>query len=151
MTRQIHSGIRQATFRVRDAHNARRRQCGIRVVAVGRDVQAVAGCLLEALEAAPGGVLDLQDGAVGDEDHVEQAVGDDHILRALDDAWQDGDGGWEGAVALGEDVDVGALLPFDVRGVDSVLDIGSIKVNYYASASVLAHYRTRPRPEGLKN
>lgn len=90
---------------------------------MGGDVEVVARLRLEALQAAPGGILDLEEGSVCDEYHVEKTVGDDHVLCSLDDAWQDSDCRGERGVALREDIDLAAFGPLDGRGVDRLLYI----------------------------
>lgn len=72
---------------------------------------------LEALRAVPGHVLDHEEGAVGDEDVVEHAVGDDGAVEALDDGGEDGETAWRGGVgAVDEDGGGGAFLPVCERG-----------------------------------
>ena len=46
------------------------------------------GLRLEPELAVPGHVLDGEQGAVGDDDHVEVPVGDEHPVRGFDDLWQ---------------------------------------------------------------
>lgn len=68
------------------AEDARSRQgAQTRVVVVG-DEKLVRGLLLEPLQAVPRHVLNHQQRAVGDEDVVQIAVGDDGPVEPLDDA-----------------------------------------------------------------
>ena len=102
------------------------------------------GLGLEAELAVPGHVLDGEEGAVGDDDHVEVAVGDEDAVRGLDDLGEDGlDGvGGEVAFAFGaagvvavyllaadEDGLGGAFGPGDGGGgVDGGFDVGAVEV-----------------------
>ena len=95
------------------------------------------GLGLEAQFAVPGHVLDGEEGAVCDDDHVEVAVRDEDAVRGLDDLREDvldGVGG-EVAFALGagvaarEDGVDGAFGPVDVRGrVDGGFDVCAVEV-----------------------
>lgn len=98
---------------------------------MGRDNEVVARGGLEALEASPGGILDLKNGAIRDENHVEKTVRNNDILCALNYAWEDGKSRGKGAVTVGEDVDVRALIPFDTGGVNGFLDVRSIEIDCF--------------------
>lgn len=52
------------------------------------EVLLLEGRRLETLGAVPGHVLDGDKGPVGEEEEVEQAVADDCVVRALNDAWE---------------------------------------------------------------
>ena len=87
-------GPHQAALEVLLAHDALRVvQAADAVSHVGRAVQQIrqrdddgsAGRRLETHLAIPGHVLDGQQRAVGQHDHVEIAVGDEHAVRGLDD------------------------------------------------------------------
>lgn len=78
-------------------------------------------CSLEAEGAVPRHVLDGEEGAVGDDDHVEVGVGDEDSVGCFDDAREDGLDGVEGDVAAAfgaaftdEDCAVAAFGPFNV-------------------------------------
>lgn len=130
MARQLNRSISQTTLGVSSSHNAR---SGVRlnlVLAMGRDVELVSVRRgLETLQTAPGRVLDLQDGAVGNQDHVEETVGNNDVLRALDNARKNCHSRWERAVARGEDVLLAALLPVNAGGVNGLLDVGTVEVD----------------------
>lgn len=104
---------------------------------MGRDDKIISGRGLEALQAAPGGVLEGQEGALGDEDHVEQAVGHHDVLGPVDDGAQDRGRRGGRVVAVGEHVLVGAGAPAYVWGVDGRLDVGPVEVDLGAFGQVL--------------
>lgn len=106
MARQFDAGIGKPTLRVCRAHDTRGRERRIRVFAVRGDDEVVTRRLLEALKPAPRGVLNLQESTIGDEDHVEQTVGYNDVLGALDHAGEDSHRRGEGRVSVGEDIDV---------------------------------------------
>lgn len=56
------------------------------------EVLGVRGRALEALQAVPRHVLDGDEGAVGEEQEVEQAVADDGVVCALDDRGEGAEG-----------------------------------------------------------
>ena len=92
----------------------------------------VGGRFLEPLGAVPGHVLNHQARAVGDEDHIQQAVGDDCPVQALNHMGQHRQTAGRakiGAVAR-KDVTHGAFSPVGRRGVDGFLDIGSVKIDF---------------------
>jgi len=93
---------------------------------------------LEALRAVPGHVLDHEEGAVGDEDVVEHAVGDDRAVEALDDGGEDGEAAGRGGVgAVDEDGCGGAFLPVCGGGVDRGLDVAAVEVDGCAGGEVV--------------
>lgn len=86
MPRQRHLHPREFPLRARrPKHAAARQRAQPPRLGMIRHEELRAGPLLEALRAAPGHVLDHEQGAVSDEDHIESAVGHDGALEALDD------------------------------------------------------------------
>ena len=131
--RRRHEG--EAALRMPGAHDARRGDGAEVQLAVVRDEEVVRGRGLEAERAVPGHVLDHEEGAVGNEDVVEQAVADEDVVRALDDAREDGHPGGRGGVG-GEDA-VGAFLPFLLRRVDGGLHVAAVEVDVGAGRHVV--------------
>ena len=102
-------------------------------------VEVVRRFRLEALRAVPGHVLDHQQGAVGDEDVIEGAVGDDGFVQALDDGGEDGEAAGRGLIrssAFGED-GTAAFGPRHYGGVDGLLDVGAVEVDFCAGGEVV--------------
>ena len=56
---------------------------------------------LEPQRTVPRHVLDREQGAVGDDDHVEIAIADEHAVGRFDDLWQDGLDGVGGEITFG--------------------------------------------------
>jgi len=89
---------------------------------------------LEAQLAAPGEVLDCQEGSVGDEDEIPRAVAEEDVLGGVDDAGEDRLGAGAGVLGqvgvVDEDGGGAAELPFVVDGrVDGGFDVGAVKVD----------------------
>ena len=123
-------------------HIPRCRECGVARVIVVRDEEVGGGWGREALGAVPRHVLDGQEGAVGDEDHVEEAVADDGAVGALDDSGQDAEGGRQRVVVVVDEHRlVCAFHPVDVRSVDGGFDIGTVEVDLCSVGEVVE----RPR------
>lgn len=130
MPTQIHRHERQPPLRMRRPHNPRPRQAFKTRLTMIRHEELVGRPCLEALHAAPGHVLDHEQGAVGDEDVVEEAVGDDRAVEALDDGGEDGEAGGGGVIgAVDEDRRGGAFLPVCGGGVDCGLDVAAVEVD----------------------
>lgn len=91
VARELNGSVGQPTLGVGRAHDTRSCKSAVRVVGVGRDDKVVARGGLEALEASPGGVLNLKDGAIRDENHVKKTVRDNDVLGPLNHSWQDGE------------------------------------------------------------
>ncbi len=97
-------------------------------------VEGLLWLLLETLLAAPCDVLKHQKGAVGDEDVVHLAVGDDCPLETVDNAAEDGIRR-RGSI-LSKDT-TGTLLPHLLWSVDSLLDVGAVEVEGEALGDVV--------------
>jgi len=128
---QIHRHERQPPLRMRRPKHARASQRAKTGLAMIRHEELVRRPRLEALRAVPGHVLDHEEGAVGDEDVVEHAVGDDGAVEALDDGGEDGEAaGGGGVCAVDEDGGGGAFLPVcEGWGVDRGLDVAAVEVD----------------------
>lgn len=102
-------------------------------VGVERREQGLARLRLEPHLPAPRHVLDGQQGAVGEEDHVHCAVGDLDVARAVDDVGDRAVRGRVRAVAAREDGLLGADGPVHLRGrVDRLLHVCSVEVDLAA-------------------
>lgn len=65
-------------------------------------------------------------------------MGDDDVLRAVNDAWEHSHGGGEGVVdVVDEDGRVCAFIPVDQRRVDGEFDVCPVKVDGGALREVL--------------
>ena len=107
---------------------------------------------LEAQFAVPSHILNSEQSAIGDDDHIEVAIGDEHAVRGFDDLWQDflygvrgeiafafGAAGVVGAVfgAADEDALGGAFGPGDrVGGVQGGFHVGPVEICVCACGSV---------------
>lgn len=145
-------GPHQAALVVLHAHDALRViQAAEAVGDEGRAVQQVrerdddggAGLLLEAHLAVPGHVLDGEQRAVGQHDHVEVAVGDEHAVRGLDDLREDVLDRIERVVAVllwaavADEDGPAALGPVDVEGgVHGLLHVCAVEVDGLARVDV---------------
>lgn len=87
---ELNSSISQTALRMRRAHDTRGGESAVRVVRVGGDDEVVARGGLETLEASPGGVLNLENGAVRNENHVEKTVRYNDVLCTLNDTRKNG-------------------------------------------------------------
>lgn len=96
------------------------------VVVVGHE-EVVRRLVLEPERAVPRHVLDRQQRAVGDQDVVQRAVGDDGAVETLDDARQHGQAAGRGVVRV-EDA-VGAFGPWLDGRVDGLLHVASVEVD----------------------
>jgi hypothetical protein len=57
-------------------------------------------------------------------------MADDGAFTTFDDAWEDGETGWQRVVGVvDEDVRVGAFRPIDQRSVDGFLNVSAVKVD----------------------
>jgi hypothetical protein len=84
---------------------------------------------LESLETVPGHVLDGDEGAVGEEEEVEETVANDGVVGTFDNGWERSESGWEGLVTLGEEVfTTAANEVVGRRSVNHFLDIRSVEV-----------------------
>lgn len=117
------------------SHNALCAQTRKTHILMVGDEEFVLGLVLEALLAAPGHVLDGQEGAVVEEDEVEFAMHDDGAVEIVDDAGDDFVGGLWGGVGV-EDA-VGAFGPGLDRGVDGFLHGGAVEVDLFACGQVV--------------
>lgn len=96
------------------------------------DVERITGFSVEALGSAPGHVLDHEQGAVGDEDHVERGMAYDGTFAALNDAGERTSerSRWDAVVcAVDKDVVVCTLHPVGGGSVDSLLDVCAVEVD----------------------
>ncbi len=131
-----------------DADVARGGECAAVVFGVVGDEEFVlAREGLEALLAAPGHVLEGEDGAVGGEEEVEVADADEGVVDGVDDVGEhavlrgaEGGVGEVGVVArAAEDVGAGALHPVCADGgVDGFLHVGAVEVDDFAGGVVVA-------------
>lgn len=81
----------------------------------------------KALSTVPGHVLDHDKSAVHNENHVDQAVGDDRSLVLLDDSWQDTETRWRRGVRDQHVIDT--LLPNLVWCIDCRLYVRAVEVD----------------------
>lgn len=93
VSRQRNSNVSQTALAVSSAKHASTSQSGKRSILVVGDVERLDGRSLESQLTAESHVLDGQQGAVGDEHHVEGTVADDDILGLVDDMGQNLVGG----------------------------------------------------------
>jgi hypothetical protein len=90
---------------------------------------------LEALRAVPCHVLDRDQGAVGEEEEVQQAVADDGVVGSLDDGRQWAESGWERGVVVWEEVWTTSTNEVVCgRDVDLGLDVAPVEVIMRAAA-----------------
>lgn len=87
---------------------------------------------LEALLTAPGHVLDGDEGAIGDEEEVEEAVANDDVLGAVDDGGERTESAGNTLVAVGKKCWITADGIVGWRSVNRLLDIGSVEVVVWA-------------------
>lgn len=115
-----------------------------------RDHDRRARPLLEPQLPVPRHVLDREQGAVGDDDEVQVAVGDEHAVRGFDDLREDvldGVGGevafgfGPGAEAAGEDGVFAADGPGGVGGVQGGFDVGAVEVRGWRADGVIEELR----------
>lgn len=104
-----------------------------------RDEELIRRRRAKALGAIPRHILDHEQGAVSEEDIVEQAVADDDVIRAFDDGGEDAEAGGGGGVGVvDEDGGVGAFHPVCVRGgVDGCLHVAAVEVDACACGHVV--------------
>lgn len=126
----LDADVRQAPLLVRDAHHARPGPGVDADVVVVGDEKGAGGPLLEPELPTPRHVLDREQRAVGDQDHVEGAVADDDVLRPVDDPRDHRQSRALGRVgAVDEHVAVRAGQPARAgRGVESLLHVCAVKV-----------------------
>jgi len=86
---------------------------------------------LEPLFTSPGHVLDSNTRSFRKEDHIRQSMHHDRPVRLFDDVWHHAQHRRDRLVpsVAGVDVDVGTVVPFDVRCVNRVLDVSSVEVD----------------------
>lgn len=135
MPRQCCSHPRKAALRVRRTHHARGSKGAQIFLAMIRDEELGRRLRLKPQGAVPRHVLDHEEGAIGDEDHIEETVTNDDVVGAFDDAREDGDARWRRGVRVQDAV--GAFLPFLDRGVDRLLDVGAVEVDLGAVGQVV--------------
>jgi len=102
---------------------------------------------LEPLRSTPSHVLDGNSCSFRNEDHVGQPMDDNGPVRFLDDVGQDAQSRWDRSISItGIDVDVRAIIPFDVRSVDCILNISPVEVDELLGGSREAEHTPRYRP-----
>ncbi|KAL9043628.1 MAG: hypothetical protein Q9214_003193 [Letrouitia sp. 1 TL-2023] len=104
-------------------------------LAVVRDEEVLRWLLLEPLQAAPRHVLDHQQRAVSNEDHVERPVADDRPIEPLNYAWQDAQPARQRIVFFQHAA--GALRPRLNRGVDGGLYVRPVEIDLCAFGQVV--------------
>jgi hypothetical protein len=93
------------------------------------EVLLLGGRGLEALEAVPGHVLDGDEGAVGEEEEVEETMADDGVVGTFDDGWERSQRRWNGLITPREEVfTTTADEVVGRRSVNNFLDIRSVEV-----------------------
>ena len=93
---------------------------------------------LEALSAAPGHVLDREEGAISHDDVVEIAIPDHGFVQALNHTGEDGEGRWcTVVVTADEDVCGGTFFPDLLGSVDSGLHVAAVEVDASAFGKVV--------------
>ncbi len=130
---------RQTTLSMRSAKDARASQRRRAQLAMIRDEEVVPGGVAEALRVVPGHILNHKQSPIGEEDVVEEAVGDDDVVSAFDDGGEDGEARGRGGIGgVDEDVCGGAFLPVGVgRGVDGALHVAAVEVDACAGGQVV--------------
>jgi len=85
---------------------------------------------LEPLQSAPSHVLDSNTRSFGNQDHIRETMDDEGPVGLLDDIGQNAQSRGYGSISRTDiDVNVRAVIPFNMRRVDCVLDIGSVEVD----------------------
>ena len=146
MARLVRLGPQEASLVVLDAHDSLRAietfgavlvENGLVLQVRDLDVDGRARLLLEAELAVPGHVLDGQEGAVGDEDHVVVARCDQEAVGSFDHL---GDDVLDrhGAVVRAQDALVAADHPVYIeRGVHGLFDVRAVEIRLGAFGGVL--------------
>lgn len=129
MSRQRNSNVSQTALAVSSAEHTSTSQSRKRSILVVRDIERLDGRSLETKLTAESHVLDGQQRAVGDENHVQSAVADDDILGLVDDMGQNLVGGSVRVVILNKHI-AATFAPISVKGgVDGLLDVRSVEVD----------------------
>ena len=103
-----------------------------------RHVEVIGGFGLEALRAVPGHVLDHEQSAIGNEDVIQDAVGDDCAVEALDDMGQHRQTAGRRSVAIiADEHALATFLPLYDGCVDSFLHVGTVEVDLCAGGEVV--------------
>lgn len=92
----------------------------------------------EALFTVEGHVLDGEQGAVVDQNHVHDSVTDDHTVSSLNHPGKDAQSRGHRVVrAVDEDINAAAFIPLLDRGMDGLLYVGTVEVDLGAQRFVV--------------